>query len=158
AKSEEHANGIPWPLSMRWPLAVWRKTFAPSPDAPVFNASRYTDPAVARGAYLVQGPGHCGSCHTPRAPTLHEKGRDESSNTFLAGGQSIDGWVPVNLRGNPGDGLGNWSKADIVATLRSARNATQAVVGAPMSDVVVHSTQYMSDSDLEAIAAYLKTL
>jgi alcohol dehydrogenase (quinone), cytochrome c subunit len=158
AKRQQHANDIPWPLSMRWPVAIWRKLFAPSPDAPAFNASRYADPAVARGAYLVQGPGHCGSCHTPRAITLQEKSLDDSSVSYLAGGQRIDGWVAVNLRGNAGDGLGNWSNEDIVATLRSARNSQQAVVGQPMSDVVVHSTQHMSDADLDAIAAYLKTL
>ena len=154
----EHANGIPWPLSIRWPVAIWRKLFAPSADAPAFNASRYSDPAVARGAYLVEGPGHCGSCHTPRAFTLQEKSLDDSSSSYLAGGQRIDGWVATNLRGNTGDGLGDWSLEDIVATLRTARNSQQAVIGAPMSDVVVHSTQYMNDADLHAIAAYLKTL
>jgi alcohol dehydrogenase (quinone), cytochrome c subunit len=158
AAGTDHANGIPWPLSIRWPLALWRKLFAPAPDAPAFNASRFSDPATARGAYLVEGPGHCGSCHTPRALTLQEKSLDDTSSSYLSGGPRIDGWVAVNLRGNQGDGLGNWSKGDIVATLRSARNSTQAVVGAPMSDVVVHSTQYLSDADLEAIAAYLKTL
>jgi alcohol dehydrogenase (quinone), cytochrome c subunit len=158
APGTERENGIPWPLSMRWPVAIWRKLFAPSPDAPAFNASRYPDPVVARGAYLVQGPGHCGTCHTPRAITLQEKALDDSSTSFLAGGQRIGGWVAVNLRGNVGDGLGGWSKEDIVATLRSARNAQQAVIGAPMSDVVVHSTQNLSEADLQAIAAYLKTL
>jgi alcohol dehydrogenase (quinone), cytochrome c subunit len=156
--SGAHANGIPWPLSIRWPLAIWRKLFAPSPDAPPFNASRYTNPLVARGAYLVEGPGHCGTCHTPRAVTLQEKALDDSSIAYLAGGQRIGGWTAVNLRGNTADGLGDWSKEDIVATLRSARNSQQAVVGAPMNDVVVHSTQYLSDADLQAIAAYLKTL
>ena len=152
------ANGIAWPLSMRWPVAIWRKLFAPSPDAPAFNASRYTDPVVARGAYLVAGPGHCGTCHTPRAVTLQEKALDDSSAAFLAGGQQIGGWVAVNLRGNVGDGLGAWSTDDIVATMRTARNSQQTVIGAPMNDVVVHSTQYLSDADLQAIAAYLKTL
>jgi mono/diheme cytochrome c family protein len=153
-----HANGIPWPFSIRWPVAIWRKLFAPSPDAAPFNASRYTDPVVARGAYLVEGPGHCGTCHTPRALTLQEKALDDSSIAYLAGGQRIGGWTAVNLRGNTADGLGDWSKEDIVATLRSARNSQQAVVGAPMNDVVLHSTQYLSDTDLQAIAAYLKTL
>jgi mono/diheme cytochrome c family protein len=158
APGTEHANGIPWPLSIRWPVAIWRKLFAPSPDAPAFNVARYADPVVARGAYLVEGPGHCGTCHTPRAITLQEKALDDSSSAFLAGGQQIGGWVAVNLRGNVGDGLGSWSKEEIVATLRTARNAQQSVIGAPMSDVVVHSTQHLSEADLQAIAAYLKTL
>jgi mono/diheme cytochrome c family protein len=156
--SAGRSNAIPWPLSLRWPVAIWRKLFAPRPDAATFNASRYTDPVVARGAYLVQGPGHCGTCHTPRALTLQEKALDDSSNAYLAGGERIGGWVAVNLRGNPADGLGNWSKDDIAATLRTARNPQQTVVGTPMSDVVVHSTQYLNNDDLLAIAAYLKSL
>jgi alcohol dehydrogenase (quinone), cytochrome c subunit len=158
AAAGEHANAIPWPLSIRWPVAIWRKLFAPSPIAPAFDASRYMDPVVARGAYLVRGPGHCGSCHTPRAITLQEKSLDDSSPAFLAGGQEIGGWVAVNLRGNVGDGLGSWSKEDIVATLRTARNSEQSVIGGPMSDVVVHSTQNLTVADLQAMAAYLKTL
>ena len=156
--SGAHANGIPWPLSIRWPVAIWRKLFAPAPDAPPFDASRYADPVVARGAYLVEGPGHCGTCHTPRAVTLQEKALDDSSKSYLAGGQRIGGWTAVNLRGNPADGLGDWSKEDIVETLRTARNSGQAVIGAPMNDVIVHSTQNLSDTDLRAIASYLKTL
>jgi mono/diheme cytochrome c family protein len=145
-------------LSIRWPVAIWRKLFAPSPDAPAFKASRYADPVVARGAYLVEALGHCGSCHTPRAITLQEEALDDSSDLFLSGGQRIGGWVAVNLRGNPGDGLGNWSTEDIVATLRTARNAEQSVIGAPMSEVVIHSTQSLHEADSQAIAAYLKTL
>lgn len=152
------ANDVPWPLSMRWPLAIWRKTFAPDPDAVAFKPERYPDAQVARGAYLVQGLGHCGSCHTPRAVTLQEKALDESSPIYLSGGPVIDGWLAVNLRGNPADGLGSWSNEDIVATLRSARSATHAVLGGAMGDVVVHSTQHLNDGDLQAVAAYLKTL
>jgi alcohol dehydrogenase (quinone), cytochrome c subunit len=152
------ANGIPWPLSLRWPLAVWRKLFAPAPDAPAFDASRFSDPVVARGAYLVQGPGHCGTCHTPRALSLQEKALDDASTFYLAGGEVIDGWVAVNLRGNPGDGLGGWSTGDITATLRTARNKEQTVVGSAMSDVVVHSTSQLTEQDILAIASYLKTL
>lgn len=156
--AENHANAVPWPLSMRWPLAIWRKVFAPDPDVVAFKADGYKDAEVARGAYLVQGLGHCGSCHTPRAVTLQEKALDESSPVYLSGGPVIDGWLAVNLRGNPADGLGSWSVDDIVATLRSARSETHAVLGGAMGDVVVHSTQHLNDRDLHAMAAYLKTL
>jgi mono/diheme cytochrome c family protein len=158
APSQAHPRGIPWPLSMRWPMALWRKAFAPQPDAVAFEPGRYADMSVARGAYLVQGLGHCGSCHTPRAPTMQEKALDESGADYLAGGPLIDGWVAVNLRGNPADGLGAWSAADIVATLRSARNASHAVVGGAMNEAIVHSTQHLSNDDLKSIAAFLKTL
>ncbi|OCR26183.1 alcohol dehydrogenase [Pseudomonas syringae] len=156
--AENRANDVAWPLSMRWPLAIWRKVFAPEPDAVAFKADGYKDTQVARGAYLVQGLGHCGSCHTPRALTLQEKALDESSPVYLSGGPVIDGWLAVNLRGNPADGLGSWSAEDIVATLRSARSSTHAVLGGAMGDVVVHSTQHLNDGDLQAVAAYLKTL
>ena len=158
--AEEHANGIAWPLSIHWPLAIWRKVFAADVESShvVFETSRYSDPVVARGAYLVQGLGHCGSCHTPRSITFQEKALDDSSPLFLAGGQLIDGWVPVNLRGNTADGLGAWSQDDIVATLKTGRNSAHAVVGEPMNDVVVHSTQFLIDNDLTAVAKYLKTL
>lgn len=156
--AENRVNDVPWPLSMRWPLAIWRKVFAPAPQAVGFDAARYKDPQVARGAYLVQGLGHCGTCHTPRALTLQEKALDESGPEYLSGGPVIDGWLAVNLRGNPADGLGSWSVDDIVATLRSARNPAHAVLGGPMGDVVTHSTQHLSDADLQAVAVYLKTL
>lgn len=156
--ADNRVNDVPWPLSMRWPLAIWRKVFAPAPQAVGFDAARYKDPQVARGAYLVQGLGHCGTCHTPRALTLQEKALDESGPEYLSGGPVIDGWLAVNLRGNPADGLGSWSVDDIVATLRSARNPAHAVLGGPMGDVVTHSTQHLSDADLQAVAVYLKTL
>lgn len=157
-KEANQAADIPWPLSMRWPLAIWRKTFAPDADAVAFDPSRYASTEVARGAYLVQGLGHCGSCHTPRGLALQEQALDESGSAYLAGGQIIDGWNAVNLRGNNADGLGRWSTQDIVDTLRTARNAHSAVVGSPMADVVVHSTQHLTDADLQAMAVYLKSL
>ncbi|WP_066098540.1 cytochrome c [Xanthomonas massiliensis] len=157
-KAENRKPDIVWPLSMRWPLAIWRKTFAPDPEKVAFDPARYADPKIARGAYLVQGPGHCGSCHTPRAPTLQEKALDESGADYLAGGQVIDGWGAVSLRGNSGAGLGRWSEQDIVDLLKTGRNPHAAVIGQPMGDVIEHSTQHLSEDDLHAIAAYLKTL
>ncbi|WP_373896773.1 c-type cytochrome [uncultured Massilia sp.] len=150
-------NAIAWPLSIRWPVAIWRKQFAPGDAAP-FQVSKYQGELLARGAYLVQGPGHCGTCHTPRAATQQELALDESGKEFLAGGPLIDGWRAANLRGDQVDGLGNWTEQDIVDTLRTGRNRSNAVVGAPMNDVVAHSTQWMNDGDLKAIATYLKWL
>ncbi|RYE97298.1 MAG: c-type cytochrome, partial [Oxalobacteraceae bacterium] len=156
-KADNHANDISWPLSIRWPMAIWRKTFAPADMAPL-NLTKYQSEQLARGAYLVQGAGHCGSCHTPRAATMQEQGLDESSKAYLAGGPLIDGWLAANLRGDKVDGIGSWSEQDVVDTLKTGRNKTSAVVGAPMNDVVAHSMQHMSDNDLHAIAAYLKSL
>lgn len=147
------ATDIPWPLSMRWPLAAWRKAFAPDvvgDDTPVGN-----DP-VARGRYLVEGLGHCGTCHTPRNVTLNEKSLSDDGSTFLSGAV-IDNFLAKNLRGDNADGLGRWSEADIVAFLKGGRNAHSAAFGG-MAEVVENSTQYLDDGDLTAIAKYLKTL
>ncbi|WP_413458186.1 cytochrome c [Herbaspirillum huttiense] len=150
------ANDIPWPLSMRWPLAIWRKLFAPTP-AP-YAAPAGTDAQLARGAYLVEGLGHCGSCHTPRSTTMQEKSlRDDSSRLYLSGGQVVDGWSVPSLRNEHGGGIAGWSQADLVDFLRTGRNQYTASFGA-MNDVIEHSMQYMTDADLNAMSRYLLSL
>jgi mono/diheme cytochrome c family protein len=160
-QAQNRAVDIPWPLSMRWPLGAWRMLFAPKVqafDGAPSGGSHYNDAIVARGAYLVQGLGHCGACHTPRARTMQELAlTDLEGDDFLAGGGPIDGWVPSSLRGNPRTGLGSWSEDDIVQFLKSGRNLHTAAFGG-MTDVVQHSMQHMNDADLLAIARYLKTL
>ena len=154
------ASDIPWPLSMRWPLTVWSWAFGPAPKPYRAPAGTPAEVAaeVARGAYLVQGLGHCGSCHTPRGVALQELSLgDDAKPVFLAGGESIDGWIAPSLRNEHGDGLAAMPAEDIVAFLRSGRNAHVASFGA-MNDVVANSMQHMSEADLKSIAAYLKSL
>ncbi|MDR3017262.1 MAG: cytochrome c [Delftia acidovorans] len=150
-------NGIPWPLSMRWPLSVWRSLFAPDPAKVQVAKSSALDEPRLRGAYLVEGLGHCGTCHTPRAFTMQEKGLTAADPRFLSGGAALDGWVAKSLRSEGQDGLVRWSAQDLVDLLRTGRNSHSAVFGG-MADVVTHSTQYMSNADLHAIATYLKAL
>ncbi|WP_019409247.1 c-type cytochrome [Pseudomonas psychrophila] len=153
---ENKAVDIPWPLSMRWPLAMWRWTFAPA--VADFTPMLGQNPVVSRGAYLVEGLGHCGACHTPRALTLQEKSLSATDgSTFLSGSAPLEGWIAKNLRGDHKDGLGSWSEEQLVQFLKTGRSDRSAVFGG-MSDVIVHSMQYMSDADLTAIARYLKTL
>jgi alcohol dehydrogenase (quinone), cytochrome c subunit len=147
---------VTWPLSMRWPLSLWRRMFAPSPDAVVSDAA--ADPVLARGAYLVEGLGHCGACHTPRGFALQEKALTARDGTaYLSGGAALEGWIPQSLRGDKLTGLGAWSEADIVQFLKTGRNGHGSVFGG-MSPVVEDSTQHLSDDDLHAIAHYLKSL
>ncbi|MEB0046058.1 MULTISPECIES: cytochrome c [unclassified Pseudomonas] len=149
-------SDIPWPLSMRWPLAGWRWLFAPTVnDDPALPG---TDPVVHRGAYLVEGLGHCGACHTPRALSMQEKALNAGEgNTFLSGSAPLEGWIAKSLRGDHKDGLGSWSEEQLVQFLKTGRSDRSAVFGG-MSDVVTHSMQYMTDADLTAIARYLKSL
>lgn len=147
---------IPWPLSMRWPLAIWRGMFAPKVQP--IPAPAGSDAVVSRGAYLVEGLGHCGACHTPRAITLQEKALNPADGSqFLAGSAPLEGWIAKSLRGDHKDGLGSWSEDELVQFLKTGRSDRTAVFGG-MSDVVEHSMQYMSEADLTAIARYLKTL
>lgn len=140
---------LPWPLSVRESVAGWNElyfyegTFKPDPK----RSSEWN-----RGAYLVEGLGHCGACHTTKnvmgAPKIGER---------LKGGDMGEHWFAPGLTGNLRDGLGRWSIDDIVAYLKTGASAKTAATG-PMAEVVVDSTQYLSDADLKAVATYLKDI
>jgi mono/diheme cytochrome c family protein len=148
-----YAGEIPWPLSIRWPIAFWNIAFH---DDSRFVADASKDAQWNRGAYLVQGLAHCGTCHTPRGVAFQEKDVSGTTDLYLSGTQ-LDGTSPINLRGNAGDGLGRSSASDIALLLNSGRMAHSGVSG-PMAAVVEGSTQYMNEQDVAAIAAYLKSL
>lgn len=151
------ATDIIWPLSMRWPLAIWRGLFAPKVEG--FKAQPEEDRVLARGRYLIEGLGHCGACHTPRSLTLQEKAQSEDqSRDFLSGGNlPIDGWLASNLRGDDKEGLGRWSEQDVSEFLRTGRNGQTAAFGS-MTDVIQNSLQYLTPEDATAMARYLKSL
>ena len=144
---------IPWPLDMRWPIAFWNLVFAPDET---YRKVESHDAEWNRGAYLVQGPGHCGACHTPRGPAFNEKGMDQNSKLYLSGGL-LDGWYAPSLRQDPNTGLGRWSEKDIYDFLHEGRNGHGVIFGS-MADAFNNSTQFMTDKDLHAIAHYLKSL
>ena len=144
---------IPALLSFRWPLAIWNWIFASS-DSYVSKPDH--DAAWNRGAYLVQGLGHCGACHTPRGIAIQEEALDDSSPKYLAGAE-LDAWYAPSLRGNTRTGLGTWSRKDVVEFLRHGHNRVGTAFGS-MTEAVNNSTSYLSDSDIAAIANYLKSL
>jgi mono/diheme cytochrome c family protein len=148
-------SDILFPLSMRWPLSYWRWAFAPKP-AP-FDGKAFADAAVARGAYFVEGLGHCGECHTPRGVALQVKaqnGRD--GDQFLRGGP-VENWFAPSLRNGGPDTIAEWSEAQISQFLQSGANHSGIAFGS-MSDVIVNSTQFLSAEDSAGTAKYLKTL
>jgi mono/diheme cytochrome c family protein len=146
-------NEIPPLLAFRWPLAIWNEIFI---DGSSYVAKSDHDPVWNRGAYLVQGLGHCGACHTPRGLAFQEKALSETSPDYLAGAP-LDGWSAPNLHGDMRTGLGTWSIADIVSFLKTGHNRDGSAFGS-MIDVINNSTPYLSDGDLNAIAVYLKSL
>jgi alcohol dehydrogenase (quinone), cytochrome c subunit len=137
----------------RWPLAIWNWMFM---DKGVYQAKSGHDAAWNRGAYLVEGLGHCGACHTPRGWAFQEKALDAGSSAYL-GGAELDAWYAPSLRGEARTGLGGWSQGDIAAFLKTGHN-TKGVAFGSMLDVVNNSTPYLSDDDINAMAAYLKSL
>ncbi|GBR70544.1 c-type cytochrome [Gluconobacter kanchanaburiensis] len=153
------ANGIPWPLSIRLPMTIWRAVFSPSVSAAQKDVNRsLPNDGIARGAYLVEGPGHCGACHSPRGLALEEKSLSNSSGTlFLSGGAAIDGFVPTSLRQDQRSGLAGWSEDDIVQFLATGRNRRGEAFGG-MTDAIFHGTQHLTDADLHAMAQYLLSL
>lgn len=146
-------SAIPWPLNMRWPIALWNGVFT---DTGSYATKTTQDALWNRGAYIVQGPGHCGSCHTPRGLAFNEKALDESDTDFLAGAL-LDGWYAPSLRDDHNLGLARWSEPEIVQFLKTGRNK-HAVVFGSMTEAFNNSTQFMSDNDLASIARYLKSL
>ena len=147
------ASDIPWPLSMRWPLAFWDRVFA---GAQLFTPSPDHDARWNRGAYLVQAAGHCGACHTPRGIAFQEKAMSDADGAQFLAGAGVNGWLAKSLRGDT-DGLASWSEPDITEFLRTGRNAHTAAFG-EMTEVITHSGQYLSAEDLASIAHYLKSL
>jgi mono/diheme cytochrome c family protein len=110
-----------------------------------------------RGAYLVQGLGHCGGCHTPRGVLGQEKAESEKDGRQYLAGAKLDNWYALPLTGDRKTGLNAWSKDEIAEYLKTGRTERIAAVGM-MAEVVSKSTQYLTEQDLMAIAEYLKTL
>jgi alcohol dehydrogenase (quinone), cytochrome c subunit len=149
------ANDILFPLSMRWPLTFWRWMFAPAPRP--FAATAGADPAVTRGAYFVDGMGHCGECHTPRAFTLQMKAISAAAGTDYLSGAVIEGYFAPSLRSGERGTLAEWTVDDLAEFLRTGTNARGTAFGS-MTDVIVHSTQHMTPEDAVATAKYLKSI
>jgi mono/diheme cytochrome c family protein len=122
-----------------------------------FAANPNQNTSWNRGAYLVQGLGHCGGCHTPRGLAGQEKEESERKGRHFLAGAKLDNWEASPLTGNPDTGLKAWSKEEIVEFLKTGRTARVAAFGA-MAQVIEKSTQYLTDQDLMAIAEYLKSL
>ncbi|MEW9571263.1 cytochrome c [Rhodanobacter sp. Si-c] len=143
-------NQLAFPYSLRRLLVGWRAlyfregTYRPDPNRPV---------AWNRGAYLVEGLGHCNECHAPRN-ALGAIERDR----HLGGGEiPAQSWYAPGLGTQGHGGLEAWSAQQIVDVLKTGQSARGVAFG-PMADVVRQSTQHLSDDDLHAIADYLVAL
>lgn len=143
------AHTLSWPFNTQAALSAWRALYF-SPG--VFVPESTQSPEWNRGAYLVQGLGHCAACHSARDALGSSRPLD------LAGGLiPMQNWYAPSLSSEAETGVAEWPIADIVALLRTGSTPRASVLG-PMAEVVLHSTQHMNDADLQAMTVFLKAL
>jgi mono/diheme cytochrome c family protein len=137
---------LPFPLNIRWGMTLWdalffkAQTFAPNPQ----KSAEWN-----RGAYLAEGPAHCGLCHTPK----NFLGADKDGERLQ--GYNLQGWFAPNITNDARRGIGSWSVDDIVSYLKTGHNKMTTTTGL-MSETLNLSTSHMRDEDLKAISVYLK--
>lgn len=149
-KQPNRPHELRFPYNQRELLIGWRTLY--------FQQGEYVpDPKQSeewnRGAYLVQGLGHCSMCHTAVSPL----GGSREQNAFSGGMIPNQNWYAPSLTSNREAGLGDWEIRDIVDLLQKGVSDRGTVYG-PMAEVTYHSLQYMTDEDVKAMAVYLKTL
>jgi mono/diheme cytochrome c family protein len=143
-------HDLSFPYNNRSLILGWRTLF--------FDEGEYVpDPSKSaewnRGAYLVQGLGHCAMCHSP----INALGGNSQSKAFEGGLIPMQNWYAPSLTSNKEAGLGEWSLDEIVELLRTGISHRGAVYG-PMAEVTFDSLQYLNDADVRAMAIFLKSL
>lgn len=149
-KQENRPHELRFPFNNRDLLIGWRTLY--------FKEGEYKPDARQsvewnRGAYLVQGLGHCAMCHT----AINALGGSSESKAFEGGMIPNQNWYAPSLTSNREAGLGNWDIKDIVDLLQVGISHRGTVYG-PMAEVVYNSLQYLTDEDVKAMAVYLKAL
>lgn len=149
-KFANRPHDLRFPYNNRQLLIGWRTLY--------FKEGEYRQDSTKsvewnRGAYLVQGLGHCSMCHT----AINALGGSSEANAFEGGLIPMQAWYAPSLTSNREAGLGDWSIADISALLQTGASHRGTVYG-PMAEVVYDSLQHLSDDDVRAMAVYLKSL
>lgn len=138
-----------WPLGTQAALAFWRSLYF---KAGSYQPQPQQDAAWNRGAYLVQGLGHCAACHSPRNALGATASVDDLSGGLMFG---INWWAP-SLLDPLQTGLAETPTSAIIQLLKTGRSGEYHTTG-PMGEVVQYSTQFLSDADLQAMAMYLQS-
>jgi mono/diheme cytochrome c family protein len=141
---------LKFPYNQRNLLYGWRALYF---DEGVYANRTDESPEWNRGAYLVQGLGHCDACHTSR----NFLGATVKGKQFSGGVIPQQDWYAPSLTSNREAGLGQWEVEDVVALLRTGISRRGAVFG-PMAQVVHDSLQYLTEEDTRAMAVYLKSI
>jgi mono/diheme cytochrome c family protein len=149
-KQKDREHELSFPYNNRSLVLGWRTLFFTEGE---FRRNEDKSEDWNRGAYLVEGLGHCGMCHTP----INALGGSSESEAFKGGLIPMQNWYAPSLTSNKEAGLGDWSIKDITDLLQKGVSARGAVYG-PMAEVVYNSLQYLDDEDIRAMAVYLKSI
>lgn len=144
-KTHYNRNQLNFPFNIRFVMTFWNWMFLKKGE---FQPNPAKSAEWNRGAYLVQGPGHCGACHTP----TNVLGGSRTSAAFRGGRFGL--WFAPDLTPNRRTGLGGWSRDEVLAFLKTGRNG-HAQASGEMGEVVYYSTSQMTDADLGAVATFL---
>ncbi|MGR3805610.1 molybdopterin cofactor-binding domain-containing protein [Marinibacterium profundimaris] len=136
------------PVNLRPSMAAWNALYH---DATPFTPDRAQSELWNRGAYLVEGVGHCAACHSPR----NALGAERGGAAHLSGGM-VDGWLAPALNGT-GPAPLDWTEADFLAYLRDGVSPRHGAAGGPMAPVVAELAA-LPETDLRAMAHYLASL
>lgn len=150
AADANRPHALRFPYSTQAALGVWRALFF-APGAPQPEPAQSAE--YNRGAYLVNGLGHCTACHTPR----NALGATTEGRAFSGGLIPVQNWYAPALNAAHEAGVKEWRTEDVAALLKTGVAPQGSVLG-PMAEVVSRSTQYLSDADARAMAVYLQAL
>ncbi|HKH02469.1 MAG TPA: molybdopterin cofactor-binding domain-containing protein [Bradyrhizobium sp.] len=145
-RAENRATTLAFPFNWRPLLAGWNALFH---QAEVFQAHPTKSETWNRGAYLVEGLGHCGACHSPRNALGAEK-----ANAYLAGGFA-EGWEAPPLTSLSQAPI-PWNEDELFAYLRTGESRFHGVAAGPMAPVVKELAA-LPDQDIRAMAVYLSS-
>ncbi|MBB5270081.1 c-type cytochrome [Quisquiliibacterium transsilvanicum] len=147
---ENPTHRLRFPYDTQAALGAWRALYF-RPDS--FRPDPARSEAWNRGAYLVQGLGHCGTCHSPR----NTLGATRSAAELGGGLIPVLGWYAPSLAAPAQAGLADWPLEEVVQLLGTGA-APRATTSGPMAEVVHRSLQHLLATDLEAMTVYLKSL
>ena len=141
------SHDVNFPFNVRRLIGGWKFLFM---DDKPFTPDPKQSAAWNRGAYLVNGLGHCAECHSPR----NFLGGIVSSQRFAGGpNPEGEGWVPNITQ----KGLKSWTEKELAWFLKTGELPDGDTAGGSMARVIKNTSQ-LSDEDLAAMATYLKSL
>jgi len=142
-------NDVAFPFNQRFLMTFWNVLFKPGHR---FRPNADQPAQWNRGAYLVEALGHCGDCHTPRNILFGLKSQQKFA------GALIQGWKAYNITPDPKWGIGEWSDEQLQGYLAHGHADGRSSASGPMAEVVDNSLRFLSQDDISAMAAYLRSV